>query len=412
MSSRPFHFALAGFALLCLAATELRAQSGRLPPKQQPATAEQDEKEKVYTEEVRIPVFARDEYGRFDPTLAPEDILVLEDGVPQVVRSVRRIPASVLLLLSAGGELNPAQRTNTTREAALNLVGALRAGDQVAVMQFDRKLELLQNWTADEKAVVRVLRTKLHSGTGARPSEALVEAAKLFAEQPVGNRHIVLVADGVATPGGGLSPKELERALRDADAVALGGRAGFDESARALQSAQVTLHVISYTALARVQNKRSDKAVPTATVPGSVAASGIRTVGIDPTLPPGTSRGGVAGPTVGAVINFDPQMRRLRKAYERAMKRSEERLKTLTTEMGGRLWLPETSDDVAAQAAEVAREIGTQYVITYAPKRPLAGSPAAEYRRLTVNPRRNGLQLRARRGYVAAAMQTDAGPAK
>src|ERR1041384_4510620 len=91
-------------ALLCTC-TYARAQSGRIIP----APTPDPDQVHVYTEEVRIPLFARDQYGRFDPTLERDDIVVLEDNVPQQVRSIKRIPASVLLLLGTGGELNPAQ---------------------------------------------------------------------------------------------------------------------------------------------------------------------------------------------------------------------------------------------------------------------------------------------------------------
>ena len=60
---------------------------------------------------------------------------------------------------------------------------------------------------------------------------------------------------------------------------------------------------------------------------------------------------------------------------------------------------------MVAQAGEVAREIGTQYVVTYRPKRPLTGAPAGEYRRVRVGARRIGLSLRARRGYVVGTMR-------
>jgi hypothetical protein len=60
-------------------------------------------------------------------------------------------------------------------------------------------------------------------------------------------------------------------------------------------------------------------------------------------------------------------------------------------------------EDLALQGSEVAREIGTQYVVTYTPTRPLASSSATETRRVTVLPRRGGLQVRTRRIYVAAA---------
>ena len=53
-----------------------------------------------------------------------------------------------------------------------------------------------------------------------------------------------------------------------------------------------------------------------------------------------------------------------------------------------------------AQATEVARAIGAEYVVTYQPKRPLAEATPGEYRRIEVASRRVGLSLQSRRGYV------------
>ncbi len=50
-----------------------------------------------------IPVVALDAYGHYDPTLVIEDVLVLEDGVAQQIRSVSHIPANVLFVLDTGG---------------------------------------------------------------------------------------------------------------------------------------------------------------------------------------------------------------------------------------------------------------------------------------------------------------------
>lgn len=378
-------------------ATLVRAQSGRVIPQPTPA----DDQIRVYTEEVRLPVFARDEFGRFDPALELDDIVVLEDNVKQQVRSIRRIPASVVLVLATGGELNPAQRTRTTREAALSLVSQLRAGDSVAVMQFDRRIQLIQPWTIDRDAASRTLRTKLWGGSGARPAEALQQAALLFDDQPVGNRHLVFITDGVETPGGGANPAQVLRVLEGN--AGIGGRAAYAEAVKRLMAAQVSVHVISYSTFGVKESKEKQKNAPLGAPPGSVKASGIATAGIDPTMPPTMNRGGAVGPSTGAVITFDPAMRRMRKAYERAQKRGEETMKTLAADTGGRLWIPLSTEDLALQGSEVAREIGTQYVVTYTPTRPLASSSATEMRRVTVLPRRNGLQVRTRRFYVAAA---------
>ncbi|HEY9285560.1 MAG TPA: hypothetical protein VIP46_19065, partial [Pyrinomonadaceae bacterium] len=127
----------------------------------------------------------------------------------------------------------------------------------------------------------------------------------------------------------------------------------------------------------------------------------------NPTVPPGVTHQRTAS-GAGAAVSFDPAMRRLRKRYESAQKRGEQQMKTLTAETGGRILLPVSDEELVAQGEEVAREIGTQYVVTYTPKRALADAPPTEYRRLTVTPRRNGLELRARRGYVAAGMTQEA----
>ncbi|HYG08624.1 MAG TPA: VWA domain-containing protein [Pyrinomonadaceae bacterium] len=395
-TGRSYFWPLSVLFLLSLAVNS-HAQSGRIIAKPTP----DDEQIRVYTEEVRLPVFARDEYGRFDPTLELDDIVVLEDNVKQQVRSIRRIPASVVLVLATGGELNPAQRTRTTREAALSLVSLLRAGDSVAIMQFDRRIQLIQPWTTDRDAASHTLRTKLWGGSGARPAEALQQAAMLFADQPVGNRHLVFITDGVETPGAGASPAQVTRVLEGN--AGIGGRAAYAEAVKRLMAAQVSVHVISYSTFGFKESKEKQKTAPQGAPPGSVKASGIPTSGIDPTMPPTMNRGGAVGPSTGAVITFDPAMRRMRKAYERAMQRGEETMRTLAADTGGRLWIPLSAEDLALQGSEVAREIGTQYVVTYTPTRPLALSPETETRRVVVLPRRGGLQLRTRRVYIAAA---------
>lgn len=379
-----------------------RAQRGPVPNPSPPPT-EQDEV-KVFTEEVRIPLFAYDEHGRFDPSLEMRDIVVLEDDVHQEIKSLRRLPASILLVLNTGGEMNTAMRSSTTRDIALNLVENIKTGDQISVLQFATRAEVLQRWTTEKDNVMRVLNTKLSSGRGSRLADALTLAATQLHDQPIGNRHVVLVTDGVDMPPRA-GYKEAMNVLNSPESPK--DKAAMIEAVKQLNAAQATVHVISYTTVGSWSDRKgkSRENYP-ATPPGSVAASDIRRAGIDPTSPPGMNRGG--GSTSGsplAVITFDPQMRKLRKAYERATKRGEQQLASLAEEMGGRIWLPTSIDEMIAYGGEVAREIGSQYVMTYAPKRPLANSPVTEYRRIKVVPRRAGLLLRARRGYAVAAMR-------
>src|SRR5437588_12832673 len=119
--------------------------------------------------------------------------------VRQEARSVRRIPASVLLLLDTGGDINSAKNIRATREIARKLVASLGQQDQISIMQFNNKVELLQDWTTDRSQVTHVLDTKLLSGKGAALSPAISAAVDQFRTQPIGSRHLVLITDGVVT---------------------------------------------------------------------------------------------------------------------------------------------------------------------------------------------------------------------
>ncbi|HXI25040.1 MAG TPA: hypothetical protein VNG71_14350, partial [Pyrinomonadaceae bacterium] len=101
------------------------------------------ERLRIVIEEVQLPVAAYDAFGHLDPTLSVPDLLVLEDGKPQEVRSVRRIPAAVVLLLDTGVEINQGKNTATTRQVAKSIVGALAENDQTSIMQFNDKVDVL-----------------------------------------------------------------------------------------------------------------------------------------------------------------------------------------------------------------------------------------------------------------------------
>src|SRR5947209_13055220 len=367
-------------AFIILSAAPLRAQSG-IHPKPTPTP---EEAESIYTEEVRIPVFAFDEQGHFDPRLEVDDVLVVEDGVPQQVKSVRRTPASVLLVLGTGWDLDPALRANTTRDIALGVLKDLREGDRVAALQFNDRASLVQDWTLDRVQAARALKSKLSSGSGSNLSRAIKRAVEMLQTQPVGNRHLVLISDGIDTAGS----------------------TEYQDAVKKLIAAQATLHVLSYTAVALAQVKQPWWKTPPEKPGMTQSTADQATVGIDPTRPPGArSSAGINPHDVNSGITFDPGLNRRRKEAEREMKRGETRLKSLTEETGGRLLMPDTAEELIAGGAGVAREIDSQYVVTYRPKRPLRNASATEYRKIYVGARRVGLTLRARRGYVVGSMR-------
>ena len=360
--------------LLTIAAPRPSAQETR--PAQTPAPREDQEPLKVFTEEVRLPVVAFDDYGYFDPTLELGDVLVIEDGVQQEVRSIRHIPASVLFVLDVDNQITVGKRTEMTRAAANRVVSRLRKGDEVAVVQFGTGVQVLQNWTTQTELVPAILKTKLYGGKRGRLSEALVASAAMLKDKPAGSRHVVLITDGIEMPG---------------------GRVAYAEAVRQLIAAQATVHVLSYTGLVRdAIAQRYKKGV----VSGGDGKQGNQTPGaMDPTMADGSINRTPSFKLM--TIDTDRAMRRWYKKYADGTKANEQRLVSLAEETGGQLLLPATPEDFLKQADVVARDIGAQYVITYRPKRPLATAKAGEYRKIEVAPRKTGVRLRTRRGYIA-----------
>jgi len=368
--STPYQLLLVLLTTFALAS----AQSGKSKPSLTPTPVKDQDQDpvRVFTEEVRLPVIAIDQYGHYDPTLEVDDILILEDGVAQQIRSVRHIPANVLLVLDTGGEMSGlgsvSKQTSLTRAVSIKLVGLLPAGSSIEVIQFNNSVDVLQRWTTDKQTVLKVLKTKLLSGKRTRFADALVAAAHQLKDRPEGSRHVVLITDGVDN----------------------GAKADRRDAIRRLIAARATVHVISYTEFVR-QKK------PQSTIGGGPRPPSSDPITMtDPTLPPGTTR----SPSFGVSIRFDPAMRRQRKAYEAEVKRSQEALTGIAEETGGKIFLPINSEQMISQAAEVAGDIGAEYVVTYRPKKPLSSARVGEYRRIEVASRRVGLSLRSRRGYV------------
>lgn len=210
MKAQNIHRSLTVVSLLFLSATFCLAQQPVLPkssPQPPPAEGQEHETIKVFTEEVLLPVVASDEYGRFDPTLVPEDILVLENNIPRPVKSVRHVPANVLLVLDMGSQLT--SLTKTTREYALKLLATLKEGDQIAIIQNSHRVEVLQEWTTDTEKAAHIIKTQLFPSSRSRLFECLTAAVRKLKEKPVGNAHLVLVTDGIETRSSGADYPEL-----------------------------------------------------------------------------------------------------------------------------------------------------------------------------------------------------------
>jgi VWFA-related protein len=367
LSRVKFLFPLLGL-IFVFSTTNLWAQSGNTR-QAQPTPTPPEQIERVETEEIRVNLSAFDVNGRFVQDLRLEDLVINEDGRLHQATSVRRTPANVLILLDVGNEIAYAKRRAATAAAAKGLVSALHETDAVAVMQYGDKVDVLSDWTKDKASVLNALdERKLGYGKRSSFNLALTRAVDFFRETPLENRHLVLISDGVDT-------------FNDLRSRNL--------AVRNLLSSDINVHVISYTKL------QQNAILP----PKTLSGSGTRP---RTNLPPGAEMP-VHGTTPTfpvATINLDRAMIRKRQEQIAQLKTSEQFLTTIAEDTNGEIFLPETVEEMVDKTAQLAKNIDSQYVVTYTPKRPLGESPDGEARLIEVSSRRAGIAVQGRRKLV------------
>ena len=332
---------------------------------------------KINTEEVQVNVMAQNRFGRFESNLTKEDLLVVEDGVPQEITSLRRTPANVLLLLDTGGELNFVKTSKLTGFAAKIVLNNLKAEDYFAVMQYNNKIESVSDWSNNKDEAFAAIDKKLFSGKRSRLAEALNEAAKNFQNRPLGNRHLVLISDGMESVATAI---EREKAFQN------------------LLAHNITVHIISYTQLeaeiAKTAGKRLKLGDGTKkqAIPPEVQEQILQSI---PYPQRQTFKIMMEAPPI-VIFDLDTERLKFIRRRREVWLESEIKLKDISEKSGGIFYAPETLETLLTFGSKIAETIDSQYVLTYLPKRQFADSPSGEIRKIRVSTSCVGVEIKAR----------------
>lgn len=334
----------------------------------QTPTPTPEKPEVVYTEEVKVNISAVDLDGNFANSLKKEDLVINEDGRLHQANIIQHIPAKVLILLDTGGESRVAKDFKTTRNTAKNLINLLQNDDQVALMQYHDKIELISDWTSDKQQLLNILDKKMSFGSRSRFTDAINQATEFLGKANTENRHLVLIGDGLDSI---VNQEQRKTAIRNLTAL------------------NVNVHILSYTGMEQqvVEQRRK-----------SVSGGGRSAIN----LPPGASDPNpsvVRGVPI-ATINLDRAMMRKIKERGEALKQSERDLTQLSEDTNGVLYLPLDRDEMIAKTDSLAKNIDSQYVVTYTPKRPLNESPNGEERTVEVTSKRDNVIIQGKRKLI------------
>lgn len=336
---------------------------------------------KIFTEEVHLNVTAQTARGIFVPTLKPDDLLIVEEGTPQTIESMKRVPASVLLLLDTGGNLNFAKSLNMTRLTAKLLVEKISADNSIAVLQSYDKIETVSDWTNDQGKIQIDLNNKLFNGNRSRFADSVHAAIEMFKSRPLENRHLIFIGDGLDSFAG---EAERQKAFQN------------------LLAANITIHVIAYN---KMEAKR---------VEGATRRFQIGEENEPPRLPDH-----VLDPIVESlprlmrdnfkrfmkserlfVLRLDKGAVKLARQKREMWLKSEAELQIVAEDSGGMFQAPEQLETMWLFAAKIAKAIDSQYVVTYIPKKPFADTANGETRKIRVGTHCSGVQIRSRRKFV------------
>jgi|GEM_PF-659006 len=379
-------------SLCCLLEITTLAQSGRQVP---PSPAEKPIV-KVETHEVLLPLNAYDARGKSVEDLKPKELIVVEDGAPRTITSLKREPANIVLVLDLCNEIgtfkNGPREWNrplgaepeelpeelwkhkkplldwtqpATRELANNFVAQVPESDYLAIIQYAEKVELIQDWTRDRTAALAAIRSKYRVGLKSSYYDALTLAAEKLRERPSGRRVIVLVTDGIDTVG----------------------RTRHEQALAAVTHARASVFVIGWADLLQQEigktiNWKKDHEPPTT----------------KPLKRQNTEKPSLQLPQPKILSDSKAdRLLELRK-YLAKLDGAAAQLRQLAEASGGEIWMPESFAKFVTAHAGVIKEIGTQYTLAFMIER----EPSLEsLHTVEVFPARPGLTVRARRIYYA-----------
>lgn len=197
------HFRLIGMSLMVAALAAFVSQLAAQEAQDKEKQGKQSEMGtiRLNTDLVTVDAIVTDLNGNRSPAaLRASDFTIYEDGVRQAINSFSATdaPFNLVLLLDTSGSAKA--EIELMRRAALRFLDELRPRDRVAVIQFSKEVELLEDLTSDRVEIEEALgRVKPGSGTSFYDSMKLA-IDEVFKEVE-GRKAVVALTDGVDSFG-------------------------------------------------------------------------------------------------------------------------------------------------------------------------------------------------------------------
>jgi Ca-activated chloride channel homolog len=153
-------------------------------------------------EVVNLNLSVTKEGERFVTDLKEDEISVFEDGVPQklCLFTRERLPLSLSILIDSSASMNP--NLGVARTAAQRLLQTLGPEDEAAIVEFNQRHHVVQDFTSDRAALELALEQVQADGTTGLYNAlyiSLRDLARRGTEGELRKRAIVVLSDGEDT---------------------------------------------------------------------------------------------------------------------------------------------------------------------------------------------------------------------
>jgi VWFA-related protein len=145
---------------------------------------------------IRVPVTVLDKDGKTIADLRKEELTLLDEGEPRSIRNfvLDETPVHVVLLLDASGSVK--EEIEQIKYAAIRFAQYFGKQDQISVIAFSDRIQILQDWTNNHKKLKKSLK-KLEKGYRTAMYDALLQTAQDRLKKVRGKKVIILLTDGL-----------------------------------------------------------------------------------------------------------------------------------------------------------------------------------------------------------------------
>lgn len=291
---------------------------------------------RVNVTEIVVPVTVKDSSGNFVNGLKPQQFRLLDNEKEQDIKvDAMYFPLSVVVAVQANGAVD-AVLPQVKRVGSL--IEAMVVGEQgeVAVMAFDHRLQVLQDFTLEREKVSEAFKKLRTGSSSARMIDAVQESVRMLKSRPRTRRRIVLLISETRDVA---SESRLREALIEA------------------QLANVSVYTVN---ISRLVTSLTGERVPPRPDPMPPAARSM------PSNVPATPTSVAqkwGGPGGGA--DFIPLMLEIFRDVKAIFK--DNPVEAFTKGTGGREYSFVKQDALERAVQDIGSEIHSQYIINYNP---------------------------------------------